>query len=204
MARLYWGNDGKLWGGESLFWGAVEADLAALPAVWFHILVKADTPAQGVARVWTGHVELTLDAQDGDGEQDWIGGGGAMSITPARVQAGPSVDALTIQINGIPERHQRDWVIPVGGSPVEIRYISSEDHGRTWTLIPLVREGVLSGPSLSAGVYSVDVIDEYHNRSRAHPRTWSDEDQRTRYPGDQGMEGMRSLASGIDLRWPRL
>lgn len=204
MARLYWGDDGKLWGGEELFWGATDEEIDALPPVWFHVLIKADTPSVGVSRVWTGHANLMLDVNDGEGEQEWLGGGSVLSITPARVQAGPSVDGLTIQINSIPQEHQRDWVIPVGGSPCDIRYIASEDHGVSWTMIPLVRTGVLSGPSLSGGTYSVDVIDPYHNRSRAHPRTWSDEDHRGRHPGDAGLSGMRTLASGVDLKWPHL
>lgn len=203
MARLYWGSDGKLWGGEELFWGMTDEEIDALPPVWFHVLIRTAFPApDGVVRIWTGVGDLTLDVEDGDGEQTWTGGGGLLEVSPARVETGPSSDALTIQVNAIPDEERARWAVPVGGTPVSMRYIASEDHGVSWTLIPVVRAGVLSGPTIGGGVYSVDIVNEYALRERAHPLTWSDEDHRARYPGDSGLSGMRSLAGGVDLFWP--
>lgn len=201
MARLYWGADGKLWGDEQLFWGATEEEVEDLPAVWFHALFSA-TLSGGVARLWTGSDDLTVDIEDGDGPREYFGAGQCMDVSAVSAQVGPPNDSTRVTINSIPRAWRNRWVIPVNGSPAWVRFIASDDYGFSWSLLPIVREGLLSGPQMQEGVYSVDIVHEYDNRDRSHRLIWSDETQQARHPGDKGMAWMRSLAQGITLKFP--
>ena len=90
-----------------------------------------------------------------------------------------------------------------GPVPVLIQFISSADKGVTWTLAGGRHLGRLSNPSLTGGVYSIEIETYRGDADRGRPQKWSHERQVARGGGgDLAFEMSGKLASGIEVRWP--
>ena len=89
------------------------------------------------------------------------------------------------------------------GSEMCIRdRVYSEDNGASWKRLGRKLIGQLSRPIIKSQTYQIEVETIHGDIDRGEVQYWSDEDQKTRYPGDRGMEYMRKLSEGIDIKWP--
>lgn len=205
MARLNWGDDGKLWGAEGLYWGEITADqdVTDVPPVWFHALVRIDHVTGPPSRFWTGYGDLVFE--EAGVTNTWTGGAGVLNVSAIKMSSVSSSDiGVSVSFSGLQEQFRSDWLIAVGARPVEVRLIASEDYGISWTLLPVMKKGLMDSPVYRDGIYTFNIVHPFEVRDKSLIVNWSHEDQNDRFAGDRGLEFMRHIAGGIDLRWPNL
>ena len=93
-------------------------------------------------------------------------------------------------------------MIDNGPYDIEVDWVYSEDNGATWKRLGRKLIGQLSRPIIKSQTYQIEVETVHGDVDRGEVQYWSDEDQKAKYPGDKGMEYMRKLSEGIDIKWP--
>ena len=107
---------------------------------------------------------------------------------------------IAVAVSG--ENIRRALSVDIGPIPITIYWLASLDGGHAWEQVGHVFQGRLSDPVITDGVYSAEVETWLGDIFRGEKRQWSDETQRQKYPGDKGLEFIRSLADGFERRWP--
>ena len=149
-------------------------------------LVRAQLD-HGVLRTWTGTGTVEIDeplALDGTAP-----GADAQPYTDGAFMVSVLNNAVTVGMNG------RDLVnTPVGGRTVDLFLLAETDDGER-RLLPTVRRGVLSTPTLEDGMYKVSIVPRVYV---AASQQWSHEEQDRLHKGDTFFSQMRALAKGIN------
>ena len=164
---------------------------------WLQHLIAIET-SPVVVRLWTGQGALTI------GGLRYEGGGQALEVGEAETRSGDPDRRMTITLSGIPAKIRRKFLQDVGPAAVTIEWVYSRDSGASWTKVAeLSFRGRLSTPSLSDGVFRIEVETLRGDVDRGRPLRWSNEDQQRRFPGDKGLEDMRALSrEGTETGWP--
>lgn len=166
-------------------------------AIRFEYLFEIDTLlGAGTTNLWTGDTTETI---------------GGVSYQPTDVLAGISISSgqlpntesrVTLELYATTDALRTAFLSDPGPAMLTIRQAVSTDDGANWALVTRAFVGRLSAPELRGDRYSIDAVDRYGDPLRPAPRFWSDEDQQRRFPGDLGLQYMRQIAQGVDVRWP--
>lgn len=89
-----------------------------------------------------------------------------------------------------------------GPLPLELRYLASNNGGKTWGFLPIYRKGRASNMQWDSGVLSVEMETPRGDITRGVPRFWSHELQQKRYPGDKGLEFLSRMQEGYQSIFP--
>lgn len=165
---------------------------------WGWTLEFLDHPADGLQfKFWSGEGALTL------GSDEFRGTNGAIGISPPRETAGEAV-RLTATLDATNPAVRLHLRRDLGPLRVKLQYLyhDSEAASPAWTLSGKQFVGRLSAPVLAGAVYTVDVESLVTDMDRGRVRNWSDDMQRSRYPGDLGMGFLNSYAEGLNTKWP--
>ena len=168
---------------------------------WFHILLEIDKAGEfssDTLRFWSGLQDLRFEGVS------WLGMGSIMSADGIESSIGAPNNTLTVGISSLHPTVRTHFMHPIGHKPATLRFIRSQNGGKTWTLLPVQRFGFTSSPRLQGGVYLVDIVHPFEIAFRRRAAQWSDEDQRRRYSNDNGMSQMRDVAEGVNIRFPFL
>ena len=145
---------------------------------------------------WTGRGELIIDATTYIPTNDLV-----------------NIDGVESRLN---EASARPRVTFSGVSP-ELRTLLVHDPGRVdvvigavrwdasksmWVKLPRQVRGLLTDPVMSDLLYTFEVTPETLDVDRGEVMYWTDEDHRRRHPNDGIFQHVRTLADGVDLRWP--
>ena len=146
----------------------------------FRLCVRMELD-KGILRVWTGNGSVDIKETLTDSTETYSDG--------ATLMEGQG-DALRFGLRGLGLMGT-----PVTGRNAVVYTIGSRDEGESWTVLPFIRQGLLSSPQLSEGVYSVEVSPPVYV---APPKLWNHEAHISANPGDSFFSQMRALAKGID------
>ena len=150
----------------------------------------------GRTRLWTGEVELELV------ENTWKPTNLVESVSISGGQWADAETRVTIGLIAATDEIREAFMLDPGPAQVTLRQVVSTDDGVTWALVPRAFTGRVTGPELQGDRYRVDLVDRRGDPLRPRPRFWSDEDQHRRFPGDTGLQYMRQIAAGVDVKWP--
>ena len=146
--------------------------------------------------LWTGEADLTI------GGVTYTPTNIVESVTIAGGQLPNSETRITLRLFATTDELRTSFLQDPGPAQVVLRQVVSVDDGTTWTLVPRAFTGRVSGPELQGDRYSVDLVDRLGDPLRPRPRFWSDEDQQRRFTGDRGLQYMKRIATGVDVKWP--
>ena len=126
--------------------------------------------------------------------------GGAISVEPPSERPERQEGWSVTLAAGTPA----DWTAIFGeGSPVDVEIELIYDDGSGWQSAGIAAKGVLSGPIWQPeGTWKVPVDTSLGDADLGRPLMWADRVQRSRYPGDTGMEKMGAESESILLKWP--
>ena len=145
---------------------------------------------------WTGVGELTI-------------GGVKYSSTNNLVQ----IDGVESRLNEVNARPR----VTFSGVDANLRTLLVHDPGRVdvtlgavrwnedtgkWVTLPRVVRGLLTDPVMQGLLYTFEITPEQLDVDRGDVFYWTDEDHRRRNTGDGIFQHVRTLADGIDIRWP--
>ena len=146
--------------------------------------------------LWTGDVELTI------GTQTWRPTNLVESVQMVGGQLADSETRISIVLFAPTETERLGFLVDPGPVSVTVRQVVSTDEGTTWTLVPRAFTGRLASAELRGARYHLELVDRRGDPLRPRPRYWSDEDQQRRHPGDTGLQYMKLIATGVEVRWP--
>ena len=189
--------DAAVWGDASI-WGPDAPDFIADDAVG-HLTISAEYPSDPAIHTWTGIGDLLLGGVTYTGigpEVVSIRIGTASEKEDARLQ-------VTLAGINTPE-YRRAFQEFSGRVVITVRFVYSEDGGKTWLTVPRFFRGLYSRPELRNDTVSFEVATYRENLDRGYEQNWSDSSQQAEYPGDRGLEHLVRIAEGADLtiRWP--
>ena len=173
------------------------AELSRRYVAW--LLDFVDLPAGVFAPVtsfWSGTGELTYNSRT------YRGTNGIISLSDYSVELGEPNNRLTATLQLSTPEVARQFLIDNGPYNVEVDWIYSEDNGATWNRLGRKIIGKLSNPLIKNQTYQIEVETIHGDIDRGEVLYWSDEDQKRVYVDDRGLEYMRKLSEGIDIKWP--
>ena len=160
-----------------------------MPVRYEYLFDVSDLFGGGRACIWTG------------GEPIDIGG---ETFTPTNLVM--DVSLVSGQFHGAETRASitllntaatlSTFVKDPGPAQVTIRQLANG------AVVPRAFTGRLTSPVLEGNFYKIDVVDRRGDPIRPLPRFWSDDDQQRRFSGDRGLQYMRQIAAGVDVKWP--
>lgn len=153
-------------------------------------------------RLWSGEGVVRIDGESYQGVS--TGQGSLMRISRVEDVIGAPTSRTTVDI-AVPPNVIREMLdIDVGPIDVDLRYITSTDNGKNWTVLPVGVHGQLSRPtySVEGSIYTVEIETWSGDADRGIPKKWSHETQNSEFPNDLGMEFMRPLADSFEGSWP--
>ena len=124
-----------------------------------------------------------------------------------------SIDGVESRLNEASARPR----VTFSGVTTELRTLLVHDPGRVdvvigavrwdgdksqWVRLPRQVRGLLTDPVMSDLLYTFEVTPEQLDVDRGEVMYWTDEDHRRRHPDDGIFQHVRTLADGVDLRWP--
>ena len=166
---------------------------------WVATLHNVGDPPEDL-RLWSGMGDLTYG---GNVFQGVTGASGAFAGISAVEQTLGSPVSRVEAILMVPPAAVREILsFDAGPVNVDIQFIFSADYGDTWNDAPVSVHGRLSNPRLDNGVYTVEIETWTGDADRGTPKLWSDDAQKTEYPGDKAFQFAAQLESGIEARWP--
>ena len=168
--------------------GSPEKSLAARRAV--------DLPILQYRTLWSGDHDMTMDGKI------WRGVGSIIDITPSSDTIGPPNARFSLTLRATDPNLRAALLVDRGPLEVVVRWAYSLDERQTWTPITRVFRGRLSRPVLDAGTCTVELETDSGDIPVAESRYWSDNDQRSHYPGDRGFEFVKQLSEGVEILWP--
>ena len=123
-----------------------------------------------------------------------------------------------IQISGVESRLTEAAARPqvvFSGVNDRLRTLLLHDPGRVnviigavrwddpmWVKMPRQVKGLLTDPVMQGLTYTFEVTPQKLDIDRGEVRFWTDEDHRRRNPGDGIFQHVRTIADGIDIKWP--
>ena len=162
-------------------------------------LVDIEHPTESDRHFWTGSRELFVDGNIYDGL------GACVGFSGSETTIGEPDSQITLTFNAVLDEYRGFFLTPIGHLLTTIRLSTSDNHGRDWTILPSLRRvGYTSNPRLQGPLYLVDVVHPYQVVFRRRARLWSNADQQRREPGDTAFDQMHEIASGLEIRWPRV
>jgi len=193
--EIKWGADLVKWGTDTGIWGR-DLPFQAADETLFAFGISAEYPDATAYHVWTGNADLT------------VGGITYTAVGPDVLQIGSQQTSLTgqsrmsISLSAISAEHRNLFLQDPGRVRITVRMLYSKNGGVTWNVIPRYHSGYLSRPQLQGGQYTIEISVYRDELNRGFEENWSDADQQRDYPGDLGFEHLKTLASGLDIRWP--
>jgi len=158
--------------------------------------ISLEYPDSTAFHVWTGFADLTVG-----GITYTAVGPDVVSVDPVR--AGISGQGrMKLTLSAIQAEHRIKFLQDPGLVMVTVRLLHSDNGGQSWTVLPRFHRGELSRPELNGGQYSIEISPYRDTIDRGYEQNWSDANQQKEFPGDRGLEHLKSLTDGIDLRWP--
>ena len=178
---------------------------------YFHWLVTVQAvsasqpyPAVAERRWWSGEGALTFSGNSYEGT--WSADYGAL-VTVSAVSQDLNDPTSRVRFvvaldpSALPELASRDPGIP----EVTLQWITSTDHGATWSLVPRRFVGQVSAPTLNEGNLEVEVEQYSTDTDAGITHYWSHESHIQRFPGDMGFSFVRELTRiGTETRWPNV
>ena len=148
-------------------------------------------------RFWSGDYDLTFDGETYQGRN-------FVNLSPAEAGIGSPNTRLVASFSVVDPTLRAAFLQDLGPVMVTIEYIYSADGGLSYQIIPGGRKfvGRMSNPVIKDGIYRVELETYGGDVDRGRPLRWSHEDQLRRYPGDKGLEFMRELEEGVEVKWP--
>ena len=155
-----------------------------------------------IYRFWLGEGDLTFDGHVYRG----VSGPNGAAMEIGRMLAGTDLrsERLTIRIATTTDA-AKEWARQdYGPMQAVVEWISTSDHGKTWTSTGRSYEGRVSNGDLNIEdeVFSAEIEPQAGLSDWAIPDQWDHASQQQRRPGDLGFQFADDLASGIDIRWP--
>jgi len=193
--EIKYGADDVKWGADDALWGA-ELGTVIAENTLFAFGISAQYPDGTAYHVWTGNTDLT------------VGGITYTGVGPDVLQVGTQQASLTgqgrmsIVLSSISVEHRNLFLQDPGRVRITVRMLYSTNHGIEWRAIAREHSGYLSRPQLQGGQYTVEIAVYRDELNRGFDENWSDAAQRRDYPGDLGLEHLKVLSSGLDIRWP--
>ena len=173
------------------------AELARRSIAW--LLDFVDLPAGVYAPVtsfWSGTGTLVF------GGKTYRGTNGIIKVSNYSVELGEPNNRFQATLQLSEPAVARQFLIDNGPYNIEVDWIYSEDNGANWKRLERKLIGQLSRPLIKSQVYTIEIETIHGDVDRGEVLYWSDEDQKMSYPGDRGMEYMRAISEGIDIKWP--
>jgi len=193
--EIKWGGFVK-WGADQAAWGRTVAGFIPDNAILAHAL-SATYPDGTVIAAWTGLGDITL------------GGTTYTAVGPNLVRVEAFQNSLTsgqgslrVVLSAVSPEHLSLFITDPGQVMVTVKFLVSTDGGQNFVELPRSVTGELSRPTLQGGQYSIEVASYIDSLDRGYEQVWSQESQERDYPGDLGLEHLRSLSAGVDIRWP--
>ena len=149
-----------------------------------------------VTSFWSGTGDLIYNSKT------YRGTNGIISLSAYSVELGEPNQRVTATLQLSSPEVARQFLIDNGPYNVEVDWVYSEDNGATWERLGRKLIGQLSRPIIKSQTYQIEVETIHGDIDRGEVQYWSDEDQKAKYPSDRGMEYMRKLSEGIDIKWP--
>lgn len=156
-----------------------------------------DFVGRETGKFWSGRGDLLFEGST------YFGAGQIVEVQPFENAAGQQSvrNSAKLFFGNAPEV-RRALLNDEGPLPIRVRYISSDNDGRNWTVLPVTFTGQLSNPTFDdAGVYSVEIETHTGDIDRGSPIYWSDEDQSRLY-GDRSFAWARRYQQGVEILWP--
>jgi len=195
MGRARVSDGGLFIGGLRVLFGAVERgqDLDEPLAAF---AVSVEYPDGESIDVWSGLDDLELG-----GTLYTAAGPDVLSIgTTATALNGQN--RMTLSLSAIDDSNRAMFLQAPGKVLVTVRFLFSTNKGRSWQALDRYTRGELTRPQLSGGTYTIEISPYSDTLDRGEEASWSNENQERDFPGDKGLEHLRSLSSGQDIRWP--
>ena len=162
--------------------------------------VNPGTP-EDARRWWSGHSDLVFDGQTWRGTQS--DQGVLMSVAGIASGFGPAARRIEVRLALTNEAIRRLLSVDLGAIGVEVGIIYSDNSGETWARSPRSGRYRLSNHVIADGVLRAELESWLGDLDRRKPRTWSNEEQQVRHPGDLGLIYKRQIAEGLrDVAWP--
>lgn len=149
-----------------------------------------------VTSFWSGTGDIFFNGRM------YHGTNGIISVSNYGIELGEPNNRFTASIQLSTSEVTRQFLIDNGPYHIEIDWIYSEDNGATWQRLERKLIGQLSRPLIKNQIYTIEIETIHGDVDRGEVKYWSDEDQKREYPGDRGLEYMRAISEGIDIKWP--
>ena len=143
---------------------------------------------------WTGPGELTI------GTVTYTSSGDLMQIEGVETRLSEAASRPRVTISGVNDS-TRPLLLHDPGR-VEVTIGAVRWNGTGWVKMPREVQGLLSDPVMQGLLYTFEVTPETLDVDRGEVMYWTDEDHRRRHEGDGIFQHVRTLADGIDIRWP--
>ena len=143
---------------------------------------------------WTGSGELVL------GSDTFLSTNDLVSIEGVETRLNEAGARPRVTFSGVTPELRTLLVHDPGKVDVTIGAVRWD--GTQWVRMPRQIRGLLTDPVMSGLLYTFEVTPESLDVDRGEVRYWTDEDHRRRHPGDGIFKHVRTLADGVDIRWP--
>jgi len=148
-----------------------------------------------VFRFWTGDGDLTLSGVTYRSTVNLV------QIDGVESRLNETANRPRVSFSGINNRLRPLFLADPGRVEVEIGAVRLDSDGN-WLSMPRVVRGILTDPVMQSELYTFEVTPEELDIDRGDVEYWTDEDHRRRYPDDGVFRHSRTLADGVDIRWP--
>ena len=154
---------------------------------------------------WTGRKGLPGTNVDGTGaltigSQKYISTNDLVQISGVESRLTEAAARPKVAFTGVNDTLRTLLVHDPGRVDVVIGAVRWDDP--MWVAMPRQVKGLLTDPVLQGLIYTFEVTPETLDVDRGEVRFWTDEDHRRRNPGDGIFQHVRTIADGIDIRWP--
>ena len=143
---------------------------------------------------WTGNGDLALSSTTYKSTQNLV------SIEGVETRLNETSARPRVTFSGV-ETHIRTLFLHDPGR-VDVTLGAVRWDGKKWVRMPRQVKGLLTDPVLSGLLYTFEITPEILDVDRGEVFYWTDEDHRRRHPNDGIFQHVRTLADGVDLRWP--
>ena len=154
---------------------------------------------------WTGRKGLPGSNVDGEGaltlgSQKYLSTNDLLQVTGVESRFTEAAARPQITLSGIDSTLRTLLVHDPGRVDVEIGAVRWDNP--SWVSLPRKVRGLLTDPVMQGLTYTFEVTPQTLDVDRGEVRFWTDEDHRRRYDGDGIFQHVRTIADGIDIRWP--
>lgn len=163
-----------------------------------HVAWVAHFPNTG-RRFWSGDTDLTFESETWEAAA-------AIRLEDITDQLGSPARRVRANFRVTDPNIRAVFLQDIGPEPVTLRWISSDDRGISWTLIPIIFVGRVSVSNMRDGLFSCEFETYTGSVDKGLPKKWSHESQMSRVPGqvDRFLEMTRAIEAGAEreISWP--